>query len=72
MRARTGRRADGQTGGAGRHIVAGLKRILGMPDYAAYVDHLRRCHPERPVPSEKEFFDQYVAGRYGNGASRCC
>ena len=27
-----------------------VRRIAGMPDYAAYVEHLERCHPEQPRP----------------------
>jgi uncharacterized short protein YbdD (DUF466 family) len=68
---RTGGQAAGRTGKAER-IAAALRRIAGMPDYAAYVDHLRRSHPERPVPSEREFYDQYVRSRYGDGPTRCC
>jgi uncharacterized short protein YbdD (DUF466 family) len=49
-----------------------LRRIAGMPDYAAYVEHLRRRHPERPVPSEREFYDEYVRARYEGGPTRCC
>ena len=49
-----------------------LRQIAGMPDYGAYVDHLRRCHPERLVPTEREYFEQYVAARYGDGPTRCC
>ena len=49
-----------------------LRRIAGMPDYRGYVDHLRRCHPERAVPTEREYFEQYVAARYGDGPTRCC
>jgi uncharacterized short protein YbdD (DUF466 family) len=49
-----------------------LRRIAGMPDYGAYVEHLRRCHPERGVPTEREYFEQYVAARYGDGPTRCC
>ena len=49
-----------------------LRRVAGMPDYAGYVDHLRRCHPERSVPSEREFFADYLAARYGDGPTRCC
>jgi uncharacterized short protein YbdD (DUF466 family) len=43
-----------------------------MPDYAAHVKHLRRCHPERSVPTEREFFDEYVRARYADGPTRCC
>jgi uncharacterized short protein YbdD (DUF466 family) len=53
-------------------IVGTLRRVAGMPDYAAYVAHLRRCHPERAVPSEREYFDEYVRARYGDGPTRCC
>jgi uncharacterized short protein YbdD (DUF466 family) len=49
-----------------------LRRIAGMPDYGAYVEHLRRCHPESAVPSQREYFEQYIAARYGDGPSRCC
>ena len=49
-----------------------LRRIAGMPDYGAYVEHLHRRHPERMPPTEREFFEQYVAARYGDGPTRCC
>jgi uncharacterized short protein YbdD (DUF466 family) len=47
-------------------------QVAGMPDYAAHLEHLRRCHPERPVPTEREYFEQYVGARYGDGPTRCC
>lgn len=53
-------------------ILVTVRRIAGMPDYAAYVEHLRACHPDRPVPSEREYFAEYTETRYGAGASRCC
>lgn len=53
-----------------------LRRIVGMPDYRAHVAHLRECHPDRPIPTEREFFDEYVTARYGTGGQRatirCC
>jgi uncharacterized short protein YbdD (DUF466 family) len=49
-----------------------LRRIAGMPDYEAYVAHVRRCHPERPLPSEREFYEEFVRNRYSEGATRCC
>jgi len=49
-----------------------ILRLLGMPDYEAYVAHLRTRHPERQVPSEREFFEQYLRYRYESGATRCC
>jgi uncharacterized short protein YbdD (DUF466 family) len=49
-----------------------VRRVAGMPDYAAHVAHLRRCHPERDVPSGREFYEEYVRARYGDGPTRCC
>ena len=52
--------------------LAALRRIAGMPDYAAHVEHLRRSHPERPLPTEREFYQEYLRARYGDGPTRCC
>jgi uncharacterized short protein YbdD (DUF466 family) len=49
-----------------------VRALFGMPDYAAYCRHLRAHHPDRPLPSEREFFDQFVRARYGDGPTRCC
>ena len=75
------RRSGGQSlpraqRGAVRRTVARaaevLRGIAGMPDYGAYVVHLRCCHPDRAVPTEREYFEEYVAARYGDGPTRCC
>lgn len=49
-----------------------LRRISGMPDYEAYLEHARRCHPDSPIMPEREYYAAYVNGRYGDGSSRCC
>lgn len=49
-----------------------FRRIVGMPDYPAYVRHLRQVHPSWPIPSEREFFALYLQTRYGDGPTRCC
>jgi uncharacterized short protein YbdD (DUF466 family) len=49
-----------------------VRRISGMPDYAGYVEHLRRCHPERALPTPREFYDGYLRTRYEGGPTRCC
>jgi len=41
----------------------------GVPDYDAYVKHLREHHPEREVPSYKEFFRERQVARYKGGAA---
>jgi uncharacterized short protein YbdD (DUF466 family) len=49
-----------------------VRRVAGMPDYAAFAEHQRRCHPEASLPSEREFYAQYLAARYGDAPTRCC
>lgn len=45
---------------------------VGVPDYDAYVAHVRRCHDGR-VPMDRDaFFRERLAARYGRGRSRCC
>ncbi len=51
---------------------ADFRRIVGMPDYPAYLRHLQQVHPDWPVPSEREFYRLYIESRYGSGATRCC
>lgn len=51
---------------------AALRRITGMPDYPAYVRHLRERHPGCPVPTEQQFFEEYLRARYEGGPTRCC
>lgn len=49
-----------------------LRRIAGMPDYAAYLAHVAERHPGRAPLSEREFFAEYLRGRYEGGPTRCC
>ncbi|MCY1075937.1 YbdD/YjiX family protein [Archangium lansingense] len=46
--------------------------IIGVPDYDTYVEHMRLRHPERPVMSYAEFFDERMRARYRGGGGRCC
>jgi uncharacterized short protein YbdD (DUF466 family) len=71
--------SEGRTGGRAvgwsdtwRLLASGIRRLCGMPDYAGHCEHLRRCHPGTAVPTEAEFFEQYLQGRYSNGPTRCC
>lgn len=48
------------------------RMTVGVPDYDAYVAHVRLAHPERAPMSRDEFFRERVAARYGRGRSRCC
>ena len=53
-------------------LARALRRVAGMPDYEQYVEHLRACHPDRPVPDRAEFFRDFVEQRYRGGGGRCC
>jgi uncharacterized short protein YbdD (DUF466 family) len=55
-----------------RVLLRNLRRVMGMPDYHAHLEHLRRCHPDQPLPTEREFFDEFVRTRYADGPTRCC
>jgi len=55
-----------------RTFLTFLRKIAGMPDYDAYVEHLRTTHPERPVPTRQQFYEEYLAARYQAGPTRCC
>lgn len=44
----------------------------GVPDYDAYVRHLREHHPERAVPDYKAFFRERQEARYKGTGGRCC
>ncbi|KAE8764572.1 YbdD/YjiX family protein [Georgenia thermotolerans] len=46
--------------------------LMGDRDYECYVAHLRRAHPDAPVPTEKEFWRQRWAEQDANPGARCC
>jgi uncharacterized short protein YbdD (DUF466 family) len=49
-----------------------IRRVAGMPDYTAYIEHLRQCHPDQTIPTEREFYESYLQSRYGDAPTRCC
>jgi uncharacterized short protein YbdD (DUF466 family) len=56
---------------AWRALVAAARRIAGIPDYDAYVAHLKSHHPERAIPTAAAFFAERQQARYRSG-QRCC
>ena len=50
----------------------GARLAIGLPDYDAYVAHLRARHPDRAPMDRAAFFRERTAARYGRGRSRCC
>jgi uncharacterized short protein YbdD (DUF466 family) len=55
-----------------RDCAAAVRRIIGIPDYDAYIAHLRMRHPDRPIPTQAEFFAERQRARYRAGGGRCC
>ena len=49
-----------------------VRRIIGAPDYSAYVRHMRSHHPECEVLNQAEFLDEQLTARYSTPGSRCC
>jgi uncharacterized short protein YbdD (DUF466 family) len=49
--------------------------MVGLPDYATYVEHRLRHHPGEPSMSREDFFRDCQARRYAPGGGRglrCC
>lgn len=67
---------DGGSGGAlsrlWQRAVRIARQIIGIPDYGTYVAHLRAYHPDRPIPTYAEFFNERLEARYKGGGGRCC
>ena len=53
-------------------VAATVRRIIGAPDYGAYVEHQRAHHPGCEVLSEEEFVTERLVARYQRPGSRCC
>jgi uncharacterized short protein YbdD (DUF466 family) len=69
----TALRAFARTLGHGwKHAVQTARLSCGVPDYDAYVRHLREHHPEREVPSYQAFFRERQVARYKGTGGRCC
>jgi uncharacterized short protein YbdD (DUF466 family) len=57
----------------GRYARMTARLMIGVPDYDAYLRHMRSQHPERRPMSYEEFFRERQDARYKNrGARGCC
>ncbi|MCE7915190.1 MAG: DUF466 domain-containing protein [Nitrosomonas sp. PRO4] len=57
-----------------QNIAQSMRLMVGVPDYGAYVEHMRVAHPDRSIMSYEEFFRERQEARYGGKGrmSRCC
>ena len=49
-----------------------IRRVIGAPDYAAYLAHARRAHPDTAPLTQEAFVREVLARRYERPGSRCC
>lgn len=45
---------------------------VGIPDYDAYLSHMREHHPQQATMDRDSFYRERMAARYGKGRTRCC
>lgn len=55
-----------------REIARLLRRVIGAPDYAGYLAHMRQHHPDVTPLDAREFERQRLAARYERPGARCC
>lgn len=67
------RTADaGDAPGVARRVAKVIRRIIGVPDYEAYVAHVTAHHPGEAPMSERDFLRERLAARYSQPGNRCC
>ena len=57
---------------AWRAACAMARLAIGLPDYDAYVAHVRDAHPGATPMTREAFAIERMQARYGRGRSRCC
>lgn len=53
-------------------ILRTTRTIVGVPNYAVYLEHMAEHHPECRPLDEKEFVQERLDARYSRPGSRCC
>ncbi|MBX9928240.1 MAG: YbdD/YjiX family protein [Gemmatimonadaceae bacterium] len=49
-----------------------IRRIIGVPDYEAYLAHMRACHPSDAPLDRTAFAAERLDARYSKPGARCC
>jgi uncharacterized short protein YbdD (DUF466 family) len=52
--------------------LAVIRRIIGVPDYEAYLAHVAECHPGMRPLSREEFAKDRLEAKYSRPGQRCC
>ena len=53
-------------------VLAIVRTIIGVPDYARYLAHQRAKHPDAAPLSRREFARERERARYEGTGNRCC
>jgi len=53
-------------------VAAVLRAIIGLPDYAGYLAHMRRHHPGARLLSAAELFARRQRDRFERPGGKCC
>ncbi|MGH7649295.1 MAG: YbdD/YjiX family protein [Gemmatimonadaceae bacterium] len=53
-------------------VVRAIRAIVGAPDYARYLAHVRSHHPNTTPLSHEEFVRERERRRYEGTGGRCC
>ncbi len=56
----------------GRGMRAAYHQVFGIPDYEAYLEHMKRDHPGCSPMSRREFFASWLDRKYTRSGPRCC
>jgi uncharacterized short protein YbdD (DUF466 family) len=67
-----GRATPADVQGVARRVGNVIRKIIGAPDYDAYLAHVCERHPERTPLTEDEFRREWLSARYSRPGSRCC
>lgn len=55
-----------------RNIAVIVRRVIGAPDYNAYLEHVRLRHPGAVPLSRDAFVRDRLTARYSRPGARCC
>ena len=55
-----------------RRVGKVLRRVIGVPDYEAYLAHLASRHPGERAMTRAEFERDRMEARYNRPGARCC
>jgi uncharacterized short protein YbdD (DUF466 family) len=58
---------------AAARLRMGWLRVIGAPDYKAYLIHHAARHPGTPPMAEREYVNMFIERRFdGRSVGRCC